>query len=110
MANGTWKIARGRGGAQLPLAIVVVLTVILLLAGKAHFLPFDRARAAITDWAAPALQKMNAPVVAVSNWLSGVGHFFDVYSENQRLRDENAKLRQWQGAANMLEARVKRYQ
>ena len=49
MANGTWKIARGKGSAQLPLAIVVVLAVTLLLAGKAHFLPFDRARATITD-------------------------------------------------------------
>lgn len=110
MANGTWKIARGRGNAHLPLAIVAVLAVILLLAGKAHFLPFDRARAAITDWAQPTLQRINAPVVAVSNWVSGIRHFFDVYSENQRLREENAALRQWQGAATMLDARVKHYQ
>jgi len=109
MANGTWKIARGKGSAQLPLAIVVVLAVTLLLAGKAHFLPFDRARATITDWAKPALQVVNMPAAAASGWLSGVWHFFDVYSENLRLRKENARLRQWQGAAMMLEARVKRY-
>ncbi|HUJ48422.1 MAG TPA: rod shape-determining protein MreC [Rhizomicrobium sp.] len=110
MANGTWKIARGKGSAQLPLAIVAVLAVIVLLAGKAHFLPFDRARAALTDWAKPAITAVNVPVVAVSTWLSGAEHFFDVYSENQRLREENARLRQWQGAADMLQARVKRYQ
>jgi rod shape-determining protein MreC len=87
-----------------------VFAIVLLLAAKAHFLPLDRARAAITDWAAPTLQRVNAPVVAASNWLSGIRHFFDVYSENQRLREENAALRQWQGAATMLDARVKRYQ
>ncbi|HEY4115544.1 MAG TPA: rod shape-determining protein MreC [Rhizomicrobium sp.] len=110
MANGTWRIARGRSNAQLPLAIVVVLAVLLLLAAKAHLLPFDRARAAVTDWAQPTLQRMNAPVVAVADWLSGIRHFFDVYSENERLRRENAALRQWQGAATMLEARAKQYQ
>ena len=31
MANGTWKIARGRGNAQLPLVIVVALAVVLVL-------------------------------------------------------------------------------
>jgi rod shape-determining protein MreC len=110
MANGTWRMSRGRSGAQLPLAIAAVLAVVLLLAGKAHFLPFDRARASVTDWAAPYLSAMNAPVVAVSHWSSGVGHFFDTYRENLRLREENARLRQWQGAALALQARMKRYE
>ena len=110
MANGTWRTTRGRTGAQLPLAVVAVLAVVLLLAGKAHFLPFDRARASITDWAAPFVTAVNAPAAAVSRWSSGLGHFFDTYSENLRLREENARLRQWQGAALTLEARMKRYE
>lgn len=110
MANGSWRIARGRGSPQLPLAIAAVLAVVVLLAGRAHLLPFDRARTSLTDRAAPLLQKINAPVAATSRWFSGIGHFFDVYSENLRLREENARLRQWEGAALMLEGRMKRYQ
>ena len=36
MANGTWKIARNRGSAQLPLVIVVVLAIVLVLVGRAQ--------------------------------------------------------------------------
>lgn len=109
MANGTWRIAR-RGSPQLPLLISAILAVLLLLAGKMHFVPFERARTAITDRTGPFLQKMNAPVVAVTRWVGGVGHFFDVYSENQRLREDNARLLQWRGAALALQSRIKGYE
>ena len=36
MANGAWKIARGKGSAQLPLAIVAVLAIAVVLIGKAQ--------------------------------------------------------------------------
>lgn len=110
MANGSWKIARGKGSAQLPLAIFAVLAVVVILAGKTQFLPFDRARATLTDWTRPVFEVVSAPVDAVSHWLSGIGHFFNVYSENIRLKEQNARLRQWQSAALALEARMKRYQ
>jgi rod shape-determining protein MreC len=110
MANGTWRIARTRNSAQLPLILSAVLAVLLLVAGKAHFGPFERARTAITDKAAPALQAMNVPVVAATRWAGGVRHFFDVYSENQRLREENARLLQWHSAAVTLQTQIRRYQ
>jgi rod shape-determining protein MreC len=109
MANGTWRIAR-RNNAQIPLVLAGLAAVLLLIAGKAHFVPFERARAAITDRTGSFLQALNAPAVAVTRWFSGIGHFFDVYSENQRLRDENARLLQWRGAALALQDRVKHYQ
>jgi rod shape-determining protein MreC len=109
MANGTWRISR-RSSSQLPLLISAILAVLLLLAGKLHFVPFERARTAITDRAAPILQKMNAPVLAMTRWVAGVGHFFDVYSENLRLKEENARLLQWRGAALALQGRIKGYE
>jgi rod shape-determining protein MreC len=109
MANGTWRIAR-RNSAQVPLVLAGLLAVLLLIAGKAHFLPFERARAAIADRTGPFLQALNAPAVVTTRWISGIGHFFDLYSENQRLRDENARLLQWRGAALSLQDRVKHYQ
>ena len=110
MANGTWKIARGKGSAQLPLAIVAVLAIALVLVGKAQSSLFDHARAYFSDWTSPLLEAARGPVKAVSNWTGGVGNYFDVYQENLRLKEDNARLRQWQNAALVLEQRLKRYQ
>ena len=110
MANGTWKIARGKGSAQLPLAIVAVLAIALVLVGKAQSSLFDHARAYFSDWTSPMLESVRGPVKSVSNWTSGVENYFDVYQENLRLKEDNARLRQWQNAALVLEQRLKRYQ
>lgn len=110
MANGTWKIARGKGAAQLPLAIVAVLAIVLVLLGKAQSSLFDRVRAYFSDVTAPALEWARVPLNGASRWLSGIDQIFVVYQENLRLKDENAKLRQWQNAALSLNERLKRYQ
>jgi rod shape-determining protein MreC len=110
MANGRWRVARGRNGSQLSLVLAGLLAVLLLIAGKAHFVPFERARAALSDRTGPLLERLNAPLIAFSRWASGIGHFFDVYTENQRLREENARLLQWRGAAVSLQERVNQYQ
>jgi rod shape-determining protein MreC len=110
MANGGWKIARSRGGAQLPIALLAAFAIALILIGKAQSNLFDRARANVTDWAAPALQVVRQPLAGLDRWLGSIGNIFDVYQENLRLKDENARLRQWQNAAVVLDGRVKRYQ
>jgi rod shape-determining protein MreC len=110
MANGTWRIARGRGSTQWSLGIVAVLAIVLVLLGKAQSSLFDRVRAYFSDMAAPALEWARAPLNGASRWLSGIDEIFVVYQENLRLKDENAKLRQWQNAALALDERLKRYQ
>ena len=109
MPNGSWKIARGKGTAQLPLAIVAVLAVVFVLLGKAQSSLFDRARADFSDWTAPALEAVRVPLDGISRWFGSIGDIFDVYDENLKLKEENARLRQWQGAALSLEDRLKRY-
>jgi rod shape-determining protein MreC len=109
MANGTWKIAR-RGNAQLPLVIVVALAVVLVLLGKAQSNLFDRARTAIIDKMQPLLVALHAPVSQFDRWLGSVDELFIVYQENLRLKDENARLRQWRNVAVVMQDRVKRYQ
>jgi rod shape-determining protein MreC len=110
MANSTWKIARGKGSAQLPLAIVAILAVVLVLLGKAHSSVFDRIHTFYSDSIAPGLEQVSAPFGGVSKWVNGLGGVFTVYSDNLKLREENARLRQWQNAALVLQSRVNRYQ
>jgi len=108
MANA-WKIAR-KSNAQLPLLIVIALAVVLVLLGKAQSGLFDRARAHATDLMAPLLQKVRAPVAGFDRWIGSIGEIFSVYEQNLKLKEENARLRQWRNVAIVLQGRVGRYQ
>ncbi|HWA04262.1 MAG TPA: rod shape-determining protein MreC [Rhizomicrobium sp.] len=110
MANGVWRNARVRGGYQLPLVVLFVLAVAVVLIGKAQSTLFDRARTGIVDWMAPELAWAHKPFDWVAGWWANLGEGYRVYQENVRLKEENARLRQWQTAAIVLDARVKRYQ
>jgi rod shape-determining protein MreC len=108
MANA-WKIAR-KSNAQLPLVIVIALAVVLVLLGKAQNGLFDRARAGATDTMAPVLEKVHAPVAALERWIGSIFEIFSVYEQNLKLKEENARLRQWRNVAIVLQGRVGRYQ
>ena len=110
MGNGTWRIARSRGGAHLPLVIVAALAVALILIGKAQSSLFDRVRTGVVDWMRPALVATRTPMESVNHWLGSIGEIFVVYQENLRLKEENARLRQWHNTALVLNDRIKRYQ
>jgi rod shape-determining protein MreC len=108
MANA-WKIAR-KSNAQLPLVIVIALAVVLVLLGKAQSGLLDKARSHVSDAMAPALERVRAPVAAFDRWAGSLTQIFSVYEENLRLKDENARLRQWRNVAIVLQGRVGRYQ
>src|SRR3954469_3202833 len=108
MANA-WKIAR-KSNAQLPLVIVIALAVVLVLLGKAQNGLFDRARAGATDAMAPALERARAPVAGFERWAGSLLEIFSVYEQNLKLKEENARLKQWRNVAVVLQGRVTRYQ
>ncbi len=108
MANA-WKIAR-KGNAQLPLVIVIALAIVLVLLGKAQGGLFDRARGHVTDMMAPVLEKVRAPVAGLDRWMGSITEIFSVYEQNLKLKEENARLRQWRNVAVVLQGRVGRYQ
>jgi rod shape-determining protein MreC len=110
MTNGIRRGARLRGGYQLPLALLFALAVALVLIGKAQSSLFNSARARVTDWIAPELAWAHRPFDLASSWWAGLNEGYGVYQENIRLKEENARLKQWQTVAVMLDARVKRYQ
>jgi len=110
MANGFWRNVRVRGDNRVSLSAFALLALLLLLLSRAQVNIFDRARAQISDAAAPWLSKIEAPFDGFNRWVGNLGSIFNVYSENLRLKDENARLRQWQGAAILLQARVTNYE
>ncbi|HKY18205.1 MAG TPA: rod shape-determining protein MreC [Rhizomicrobium sp.] len=108
MANA-WKIAR-KSNVQLPLVIVIALAVVLVLLGRAQGTLFDTARTHVTDLMAPVLETVRAPVAGFDRWIGSIGEIFSVYQQNLKLKEENARLKQWRNVAIVLQGRVSRYQ
>jgi rod shape-determining protein MreC len=52
----------------------------------------------------------HAPVTQFDRWIGSINELFTVYRENLQLKDENARLKQWQTVAVVMQDRVKRYQ
>lgn len=110
MANGSWRLARTRGGAHLPLLIVAALAIALILVGKAQSTLFDHIRATVSDAMAPVLKATAAEVSGFNRDLRALGGIFTIYQDNVRLKEENARLKKWQSTAQVLNDRIKRYQ
>jgi rod shape-determining protein MreC len=109
MANFTWRIARGRNGTQISLGLWALAALILLLFSRTSDFA-DRIRARLSDWTAPMLANMRRPLDETNRFVGDIGDVFHVYQQNLQLKEENARLRQWQGAAVRLEGRLSGYQ
>src|SRR5436190_397177 len=86
------------------LPLLVLLSVAVVLLGKADQTMLDSVRIAITDAVAPALDLASRPVAGVSSMVDRVHGVIALYSENRRLEQENEKLLQWQQTAMRLAA------
>jgi len=105
-ASGLWAFI-----AQNPaLALFAVAAVALLGISKSQGELSQGLRGYVDDLTASAMQAVAGPAAEGKRWIDGVGTFFSVYEENQRLRDENAKLRLAQSEVAELQRKVERYE
>ena len=95
-------------GQRFALPLLVLASATLIILGKADTLLFDRLRANFGDLAAPVLELVSRPAASVDSTVDRVHDVFALYTENARLREENARLMQWQQAAQNLRAENQR--
>ena len=76
----------------------------VLMLGKADPKIFDRARIWVTDASAPLLDAASKPVATGAAIVDEARHLMHLREENVALRQENARLLQWQAAARALAA------
>ncbi len=92
-------------------ALLLTAAAALLVMGKADVAMVERLRTAVVDEMTPILLVLSRPAVAVNRVIDQGRSMLFVFSENTRLREENARLRQWQDVARRLEpenARLRR--
>jgi len=82
--------------------LLVLLSVAIILLGKADQMLLDSLRTSLTDALSPVLSTVSRPVAAVGTAVNRVRSVFEMYSENQRLEEENERLLHWQQDALTL--------
>jgi rod shape-determining protein MreC len=82
--------------------LLVFLSAMLMVLGKADVLLFDRMRIAVGDATEPLLHLVSQPLAVVASGVRDIEGLVGVYRENERLREENARLLQWQTVAQRL--------
>lgn len=87
--------------------LLILAAVALMLVARMDPVLVDQARARATDAFAPLLSVIARPAAAVANVIETGREILDLYDENARLREDNARLQQWQQAALRLEAENK---
>lgn len=81
-----------------------MVAIALIFMAKADVNVVDRMRVLISDAFAPVLDVVSRPIANVNHWSSQVRELMSVRAENARLREERARLLQWQEVARAVEA------
>ena len=81
---------------------LVLLSVALLVVGKANVHLLESISARIGDALVPTLGALIRPVDASRRLVEGVGELIALRAENARLREQNVRLLEWQSAARQL--------
>ena len=84
--------------------LLIMAAIALMMVGRMDPLLVDQARARVTDAVAPILDVFSRPAATVANVIEYGRQLVELHAENQRLREENARLQQWQQVALRLEA------
>ncbi len=83
---------------------LIVAAFGLMLVGKIDTVIVDKMRGEVINVAAPILGALSRPIQTMSNMVDGANAAIDMRAENEKLREENARLLQWQTAARKLQA------
>lgn len=89
---------------RLALPMLVFVSGLLTVLGKADILLIDRVRVAVADTLSPALELVAEPAASAAAIVARVEDAVAVYRHNEILREENQRLLQWQEAARRLAA------
>ena len=88
---------------RFALALLIAAALALMILSRADNAAVERLRLGVTDAAAPIFAAFSQPVAAVRRGVESVNQWAYLSRDNQRLREENERLRRWQASARDLE-------
>ena len=97
-------------GQRITLLILIFLATALFIVGKTNTTLSDRARTQLSDVAVPVLDVLSQPILALDWAAKRVVDMIFVYRENDRLRQTNRRLMDWQAKALRLEQENERFE
>ena len=92
------RVTRGKDAFWLYMGVALALYALELFGSGVP----QQVRGYANDLVAPVLNVLDGPIRATQAGLERVAGVGDIYLENEQLRDENGKLRQWREAAQRL--------
>ena len=84
--------------------LLILAAFTIMLVGKADIVIVNRLKGEIADAVTPILDVVSRPTQALAELIDQTRQWRDLQAQNTRLREENKRLRRWQGAALELEA------
>ncbi|MCC7047799.1 MAG: rod shape-determining protein MreC [Alphaproteobacteria bacterium] len=84
--------------------LLLAMAAGLMLLGKADTVIVERIRVEMTDAVAPVLDALSRPIGVANDLIEHGRNAYGLALENRTLREENARLMQWQAVARQLEA------
>src|SRR5712691_3844467 len=87
---------------RITFPLLVLLSAVMIVLGKADQIVIESLRNSMMDAAAPALDMLSRPSTLLDTGISRAREFVTVYRENARLAEENERLLGWQQAALKL--------
>ncbi|HEX4616918.1 MAG TPA: rod shape-determining protein MreC [Stellaceae bacterium] len=96
--------ARRAAIERMSLSLLVMISAVMIIVGKADQVVFQSLRNSVMDAAAPALDMLSRPAAVLDDAADRLRGFFTVYRDNVRLAEENERLLGWQQVALRLSA------
>jgi rod shape-determining protein MreC len=87
---------------RVSLLLLVLLSAMMIILGKADQVMFESLRVSVTDTAAPLLAIASRPLTALEALANRARGLVAVYRDNARLAEENERLLRWRQAALSL--------
>ena len=92
-------------GELLNFTLIFVCIVLLILSRIGH-VALNQARDSFLDLTAPVLAATSVPVIMARHGVARVNSYVGSFSEIDRLKEENAKLKEWEWRAKLAERKV----
>ena len=105
-SGGTDPATGQRPGALL--FVLMFASLVLLVLSKLNHDVVRELRGQISEFVAPVLSVASVPIQPVRRVSRQVSAYFDLFSELQRLKEENRRLKDWRWRAKDLERRMEK--